>query len=153
MDITATLRCMCITTARLHFPAIVYSTAPPFTANGQLHLQVLTGHRRDVHGLYNAPRYWNIRSYIAELYTDYILCCNIEVYDHILRRCNLDSSFNLFYLSISVLTFTFFLLFLILLICLIELLFNFHCHFYSSPNTVGFSIFFTSAALLSSCLF
>ena len=44
-------------TARLHFPVTVYSIAPPFTANGQLHLQVPTGHRRVVHGLYNAPRY------------------------------------------------------------------------------------------------
>ena len=110
---------------------------------------------------------------IAGLYMDYILRRDIEIYDHISRSCTwtiqcaailkytiiyravarLDSSINLFYLFISVLTFTFSLLFFILLIFLIELLFNFHCHFYSSPNTVEFSIFFTAAALLSSCLF
>ena len=65
-DIFSIFHCMCdvyhifITvykTARLHFPVTVYSTAPPFTANGQLHLQVPTGHRRVVHGLNNAPRY------------------------------------------------------------------------------------------------
>ena len=110
---------------------------------------------------------------IAGMYMDYILRRDIEIYDHISRSCTwtiqcaailkytiiyravarLDSSINLFYLFISVLTFTFSLLFLILLIFLIELLFNFHGHFYISPNTVEISIFFTAAALLSSCLF
>ena len=111
MDISATLHCMCITKLQ------DYISLQQFTAVHPHSLPMVSCICKCYLG-------------IAGMYMDYIMRRDIEIYDHISRSCTgtiycaailkytiiyravarLDSSINLFYLFIPVLTFTFFLL-------------------------------------------